>query len=278
MFGNFWLFCKRILLLVPGIAATIFAAHNVLPYFEKHIPLWAAILPSYVLVAYGIIPAVIRSWRFFFPTKHLPLYCITPDGFASDPINIGLIGSRTQLIEAMEASGWHMAKPLNLPTILATIGAVVLKRSYERMPISPLFLFGRPQDLAFERQLLEEGRGHRHHVRFWATTLSDIESGLDTARPLSRREQAVADKMLWAGAASRDIGISFIAGTLQLTHLVSPDTNHERGLLTRELEVRGLAETVSVMPLHQPYDLPNRAGWARILHTDGKMTLLRLKN
>ncbi len=48
------------------------------------------------------MPALIRLFRIIHPPDHLPLYCVTPDGFASDPLNIGLISTRRQLIHAME--------------------------------------------------------------------------------------------------------------------------------------------------------------------------------
>ena len=276
MFSYLWLLCKRFAVLVPGIVVAYLSTFTLVPYFHHRLPLAAAVLLTYVLVAYAIIPFVWRGLRVFFPAQHLPLYCVTPDGYASDPLNIGLVGSRKQLIAAMETAGWHQVFPTTPRTVVATIVSIALKRAYHGAPMSNLYLFGRKQDIGFELQRAEEGRGHRHHVRFWATTLHDIQN-LETVKvkAKSRQEQAIADRLLWAGAASRDIGVTFATGTFQITHAVSPNTNSERTLIVNQLEAQGLAENVATVRLFRPYRLPNFA-WSRSLRSDGKMAILRL--
>lgn len=277
MFSYLWLLFKRFAVLIPGIVVAYFSTLTLVPYFHHRLPLAAAVFVTYVLVAYLIIPFVWRALRIFFPAQHLPLYCVTPDGYASDPLNIGLVGSRKQLIAAMEAAGWHQALPTTPKTIVTMVAAIVFKRTYHGTPMSNLYLFGRKQDIGFELQLADEGRGHRHHVRFWATTLHDIQEA-ETAKVKgrSRKEQEIAERLLWAGAASRDIGVTLAKGTFQLTHAVSPNTNGERSLIVNQLEERELGKTVSIIRLYKPYRLPNFA-WSRSLRSDGKMAILRLR-
>lgn len=277
MFSYLWLLLKRFVVLVPGIAVAYLSTLTLVPYFNHRVPLALAVFISYVIAAYAIIPFVWRMLRALFPIQHLPLYCVTPDGFASDPLNIGLVGSRKQLIKTMAIAGWHQVKPTTPRTIVTMIFAILFKRSYPGTPISNLYLFGRKQDIGFEIQLAEEGRGHRHHIRFWATTLNDIQD-VDNAKikSRSRKEQNIADRLLWAGAASRDIGITLAKGNFQLTHAVAPNTNRERSLIVRQLESKGLAEEVTTIRLYHAYRLPNFA-WSRYLQTDGKMTIMRLK-
>lgn len=276
MFSYLWLFVKRLAVLLPGIAVAYLASRTLIPYFNNRIPLALAIFISYVLVAYLIIPFVWRLLRALFPAEHLQLYCVTPDGFASDPLNIGIIGSRQDLIGAMEHAGWHVVRPTTPRTILRMIFAIIMKRPYPGTPISNLYLFGRKQDISFEIQLTEKGRGHRHHVRFWSTTLNEIQENDASVKQRTRSEQRIAYMQLWAGAASRDIGITFAKGTLQLTHAVASNTNGERALIVRQLETKKLAETVATIRLYHPYRLPNFA-WSRYLQTDGKMTIMRLR-
>ncbi len=277
MFSYVWLLAKRFAVLVPGIAVAYLATRTLLPYFNNRLPLAAAAFVTYILVAYFIIPFVWRFLRLLMPPSHLPLYCVTPDGFASDPINIGLVGSRKQLISAMETAGWHVIQPTTPRTVARMVWAIIFRRSFPGTPISNLYLFGRKQDISFEVELLEQGRGHRHHVRFWATTLSDIQTIESSKTKSSNREELeLADHLLWAGAASRDIGITFAKGTFQLTHAVSPNTNGERALIVRQLESHGLAGSISSIHLYRPYYLPNFA-WSRSLRTDGIMAVLRLK-
>lgn len=274
-----WLTLKRFAVLIPGIVVAYISVYDIFPYFHHlHLPIALAIFITYMIGAYMLVPALMRTWRVFVPVNHLPLYCITPDGFASDPLNIGVIGSRQQLIESMESIGWYVARPLTPDSIAATILAIIFRRPYHGTPMSSLYLFGRRQDIGFEQQLTEHGRGHRHHVRFWATTLDDIQ-GIDEKKIKSRnhQEQLIADKLLWVGAASRDVGVTFTKHNLQLTHAVEPNTNKERELIAQELADAKLATLVTTIRLHnQSYRLINRA-WSRSLLTDGKMTILRLK-
>src|SRR3982751_48517 len=100
---------KRFAILVPGVVIAYFSVRNIFPYFDDRLPLSLAILATYALGAYVLIPALIRGYRIIRPADHLPLYCVTPDGFASDPLNIGIIGTRRELIIAMQAAGWHVA-------------------------------------------------------------------------------------------------------------------------------------------------------------------------
>ena len=277
MFSYLWLFSKRIATLIPGLVVAYVSARVVVPYFNHRLPLALAVFVAYVLAAYAIIPFVWRLLRVLVPARHLPLYAVTPDGFASDPLNIGLVGSRKQLIQAMDATGWHIAKRTTPRTIIQTILSILLRRSFNGMPMSNLYLFGRAQDIGFESEELEDGRGHRHHVRFWATTLNDIRD-IDQAEgaAFSQREKLIANDLLWAGAASRDIGITFAKGNLQLTHAVATNTNRERALIARRLETNGLAKEIATVKLYKPYRLPNFT-WSRYLQTDGKMTILRLR-
>src|SRR5258708_779440 len=277
MFSYLWLQSTRFALLIPGIIVAYFSAREVFPYFHQRLPFAAAIFVTYVMGAYARVPAILRVWRVFVPAKHLPLYSVTPAGHAADPLNIGLLGSRKQLILAMEACGWHVAKPVTIGSIAATLRSIALNRPYHGMPMSRLYLFGRKQDIGFEMQLTNHGRGHRHHVRFWVTTLTDIQD-IETLRlkRLTKKAQQAADDLRWAGAASRDNGIALMKQSLQVSHAVDPDTNSERDFMVEQLEANGRAKMVSLVRLHRAYSLINRT-WFASLHTDGRMAILQLK-
>lgn len=266
---------KRFAVLVPGIIIAYVSVFNIFPYFDQQLPLGIAVLVTYIIVAYLLIPALLRLWRIVRPTKHLPLYCITPDGFASDPLNIGLLGTRREVIQSMERAGWYLAEPHTLRNLLRHGLSLVLGWDYPNAPVSSLFLFGRKQDLAFEIPI--EGIGQRHHVRFWATTY-------EKKTPLTvhaihwhhRREHVQTDQLLWVGAASLDVGIGFIRHNLQLTHMIAPDTNKERQLIVDQLKSQRLVEKKQRVELGKPYRLINRVvrGY---LQTDGKMDIITLK-
>jgi hypothetical protein len=270
------LYAKRLTVFLPGIVIAFLSVRYTLPFLDKRIPDAPAILVTYVLAAYVFIPAVIRLWRTFWPAYHLPLYCVTPDGFASDPLNIGIIATRLNIIESMEKAGWYKADPHNIPNTFKAAGAILSGIEYLNAPVSSLYLFGRKQDLAFEIPV-NGGGHHRHHVRFWATTF-------DGKEPLSmrsidwyhRRAHVQGDQLLWVGSSSLDIGIMPIRHNMQLTHMVHPNTNKERELIVEGLESQGLIERSKNIKLGDPYKLVNRT-WRGELHTDGMMKIVWLK-
>ena len=267
---------KRFIVLVPGLIIAFISVHDIFPYFDRRLPLGVAVFATYIIGAYLLIPAIIRSYRIIWPARHLPLYCVTPDGFASDPLNVGLIGTRRQLIGAMESIGWHMADPHTPPFLLRAAYNILLNRAYPNAPVSSLYLFGRKQDLAFELPL-EGGRGNRHHVRFWATTYED--TGKLTFRRIhwhQRSNHVQGDNLLWVGAASRDIGISLVRHNLQFTHMIAPDTDRERQLIIRKLTHAKLLSTLEIVKLGDAYKLVNRV-WRGYLSTDGNMAVGQLK-
>ena len=96
-----------------------------------------------------------------------PFVTTTPQGIPGDPLNIGLVGSRREVVGAMTPAGWHPADPMRTFESSAEIGiSVVLHRPYQDAPVSTLMYQGRRQDLAFEKAV-GTSAAHRHHVRLW---------------------------------------------------------------------------------------------------------------
>ena len=268
-------FIKRFIVLVPGLAVAYFAIKGVFPFFDKRLPDDAlAIFVTYVLAAYVMIPAVLRVLRIFIKPKHIPLYSTTPDGFACDPINIGIVGTRKQLIQAMTKAGWYQADRRTFRNLFREGISFLLKRPYPTAPFSSLYLFGRRQDLGFQLPLANPR--HRHHVRFWATTVTDDPK--QSANILFwQKHQLVgaSENILWVGCASLDVGLALIRHNAQVTHMVAPDTNAERDLIVKQLSETGLVKRRRSVKIGAPYQLRNRAinGY---LKTDGKMTICEL--
>ena len=265
---------KRFAILLPGIVIAYLSVRDVFPYFQRRLPVALAVFVTYVLGAYIFVPALLRTYRIFRPVDHLPVYCVTPDGFASDPMNIGVIGTRKQLIDAMMKAGWYMADPHSGRNVLRHVLSFVFGWDYPNAPLSNLYLFGRKQDLAFEIPV--SGVGNRHHVRFWATTYE--EGKKLTVRSIHwhhRNSRVEGDNLLWVGAASLDVGLAPIRHNLQLTHMIHPDTNRERDLIVEQLQAQKLVERDTSIKLDKPYSLINRAVLGH-LHTDGLMTIIWL--
>ncbi len=267
----------RIAILLPGIVIAYFSVRDIFPYFDRRLPLSVAILATWALGAYVLVPALIRLFRILYPPDHLPVYCVTPDGFASDPVNIGLIATRRQLISAMEKSGWHVADPHTARYLIKHILSILLDWTYLQAPVSSLYLFGRKQDIAFEIPVEGGARGARHHVRFWATTFEDKPPL--TVRSIHwhhRQARIQGDNLLWVGSASLDIGIGFIRHNMQITHMVHPNTNQERELIINQLKGCKMLKKIDMVELGGPYLLINRV-ISGYLHSDGKMAIVSLR-
>lgn len=267
---------KRFAVLLPGLLIVYLSVRNILPYFHRLLPLSVAIFVTYVVAAYVLIPAIIRLFRIIAPTNHLPLYCVTPDGFASDPLNVGIIATRRELITAMEAAGWYVADRHSPKNVFRMVVGTLLGQVYRHAPVSTMYLFGRKQDIAFEIPI-ENALGHRHHVRFWATTFEKKKKlSVHSIAWYHRREHVLEDNLLWVGAASLDKGLNLIRHNLQMTHMIDPDTDSERELIVKQLKAAGRVKGVETIKLDSPYRLINRV-WRGYLQTDGKMSVVTLK-
>jgi hypothetical protein len=97
-----------------------------------------------------------------------------PDGLPGDPLNVALIGSEADIQRAFAAAGWHPADPITLRSSLAIAGSVVLDRPDPEAPMSTLLLFGRHQDLSFEKDIGRSARGRNHVER--DTLMRDLEA------------------------------------------------------------------------------------------------------
>lgn len=146
----------------------------------------------------------------------------TPQGIPGDPINVGLVGTKEQLLGAFAKAGWNAADRLTWRSAVDIGLSVALDRPYADAPVSTLRFEGRRQDLAFEKPA-GTSADTRHHVRFWLTSRLD-----DDGRPL------------WLGSASFDRGVGFSHDTGQITHHIGPDLDAERDYLTGALMSAGV--------------------------------------
>lgn len=270
-------FFKRFAVLLPGILIVYLSFASIYPLLDRGTPDIIAFFITYIIAAYVLIPAAIRGIRLVRPPKHLPLYNVTPDGFASDPVNIGIIATRKQLIEAMEHAGWHVADKHTLPNMAKEVICTFLKVPYPNSPMSTLYLFGRKQDIGFEIPI-EDGFKNRHHVRFWFTSFDQNDKPLttDSIHWIPRKEwlQYKDEPLLWLGAASKDIGVGLIRHNAQLTHMIHPDTDAERDLIVEQLEIAN-GKLIATIPIQKPSRITNRV-WRGYLQTDGQLKIVKL--
>lgn len=275
MFGFLFRFIKRIAVLVPGIIITYFAVKDLYPRLDKRLPAAWVILIIYVLVAYILIPSAIRLLNLIVQPKHIPLYSTTPDGLACDPVNVGVIATRKELVALMKAAGWYMADKRTPKTMLRFGLSMIFKTPYPEAPFSSLYLFGRMQDLGFELPLDSNPR-HRHHVRFWGVTeTDDAEYRQHAFFWLRHHRSPLRGKILWVGAASLDTGLGIIRHNAQITHMIHHDTNAERDFVVKQLQATKLIKRKRTVTVGAPYQLRNRV-ITGYMSADGKMVICEL--
>jgi LssY C-terminus len=191
----------------------------------------------WALLAYVILPPLWRHYEHQHGLAGFSMVTLTHSGIPADPINVGLVGAKEDVLCAMNAAGWYPADPVTFRSSLEIVGSVLLDRPYHDAPVSPLLFQNRREDLAFEKP---EGKSadRRHHVRFWKV-LDHGDEG----------------RAMWLGAVTYDRGVGFSHDDGRITHHISPNIDGERDLLSSDLknahvvtaiyEVTGVGGTLS---------------------------------
>ena len=208
-------------------------------FTDSRAPTILALSLVYALAAYVLLPRIVRMSLKILQRKSVPSFTITGDGFPGDPVNLVLIGEFKKLRAAFLAAGWTEAVPLDLTSAWRMVVAFVFDRSYPAAPFSTLFLFGRSQDVGFQKAIDMSPR-KRHHVRFWALSLTRSDEPLNNPEFwLNADRPPIDEPALWVGAGTRDTGLSFTKFTFQFTHATDADVNAERDFIVSELERSG---------------------------------------
>jgi hypothetical protein len=217
----------------------------------------AVVIACYVTISYLILPATWSRIEHEPGLTHLPMLTSTAQGIPGGPINVGLVGTREDVVSAFHFAGWYPADPITLRTSAEIVGSVLFDRRYKDAPVSQLFFDGRREDLAFEKPV-GVSADRRQHVRLWLV----LANGAD-ARPV------------WLGSATFDKGVTLSRDTGQVTHKIAPNIDEERdqlvGDLNRAQMVTGIYQMRGIGPT-----LNGRNGEGDPYYTDGEIWVARL--
>ncbi|SDS25778.1 LssY C-terminal domain-containing protein [Bradyrhizobium canariense] len=224
---------------------------------KRWLPILAAGAIVYLLLAYIVLPAVWTHHEHEPGLASLPMVTRTGTGIPGDALNVGLVGSKEDVLRAMEAAGWFPADPVTFRSSIEIIGSVVLDRPYHDAPVSPLYYQGKKEQFAFEKP---DGKSadRRHHVRLWLV----LEKGAD-GRPV------------WLGAVTYDRGVGLSHYTGQVTHHIGPNIDAERDLLMRDLTDAGMVDALFQISGIGP-TLFGRNGGGDPYYTDGEIDVASL--
>src|SRR6476646_572737 len=267
-------FLQRLVILGLGIFSVWLIVFVVFEFADRRLPWFLALAVTYGVAAYIILPRIVRMGLKILQRKRVPSYTITGDGLPGDPVNLVLIGTLQQLHTAFATAGWSEADRLGLASSWRMVRAFVFNSPYPTAPFSTLYLFGRGQDVGFQKAIDDSPR-RRHHIRFWALSLTRAQDTdtwgaagfwLNTDRPPDN------EHVLWVGAGTRDTGLSLTRLSFQITHATDSDTNAERDYIIAELMKNRVIEAVKVVQSGQ------RLPAERVNHytTDGEVALASL--
>lgn len=137
-----------------------------------------------------------------------------------DPMNLVIVGHGDQVLATLVRRGWDLTETVTTGTTFRTAMSSVLGRRYRTSPVSPLYVFGRPQDAALQkaRKTVDE----RNHLRLWRA-------------PVTHQGTPV-----WVGQISRDIGVKLSSKTI-VTHKIDPVVDEARLYVMLDLAASGYA-------------------------------------
>jgi hypothetical protein len=228
-------FLRRLLIFGLGILTVWLIVFVVFETADNRLPWVLAVGVTYGLAAYVILPRVIRLGLKILQRKLVPSYAITGDGLPGDPVNLALVGTLQQLRAAFATLGWSEADRLGAASSWRMVQAFVLNSPYPTAPFSTLYLFGRGQDIGFQKAIDNSPR-KRHHIRFWALNETRVDQDWGAAEFWKSTDRpGDNDRVLWVGAGTRDTGLSFTRLSFQITHATDSDTNAERDYIVAEL-------------------------------------------
>lgn len=228
-----------------------------------HVGWWGIpfLVAFWVLLAYLVLPRLHR----ILTTIYVPDYFIgrtrTSDGLLGDPVNLAFLGEGEQIESALREAGWTKADPVTLATSWRIITSTIQRRSYHQAPVSPLFLFGRQQDFAYQQEV-DGNPAQRHHVRFWKCPDGWLLPG-------GRRVD-------WLAAGTFDTSVGLSLFTLQVTHRIDADTDVERDHIVssiRDADSRVAVDVIS--DFATGYHARNGGGDS--IRTDGDLPIVDVR-
>jgi hypothetical protein len=176
----------------------------------------------------------------------LPCCVTNKDGSRwGDPLNLVIIGIPPHIVFPFVERGWNLTEPFDFAASRKAAMAFIFGEAYESSPVSPLYLYGRPQDLALQK--IRNKISQRNHLRGWLA-------------PFTYEGQTV-----WVGQISRDIGVRLTTKSWYLTtHKIDPEADADRDYLLQDLAATGFVRAfglvggVGAAPISAPR--PNLTG------------------
>ena len=156
-----------------------------------------------------------------------------------DPLNLVIIGGIEDAFPSLVRRGWSPTEVTWKGSVMRIMRSAMSRERYPYAPISNLYLFGRPQDIALQKA--RDNIHQRNHLRLW------------------RSPMLYHGKPVWVGQVSRDIGSRLtIHSPTFTTHKIDPDVDEAARALMEDLvysqalRAIGLVKGVGAAPKSAP--------------------------
>lgn len=153
----------------------------------------------------------LRAW-----IEALPCCTRSAAGVDGDPLNFVLVGALDAVRTALVGQHWDVTAEITSASLRRIMSAFIFGSRYRYAPVSPLYLFGRQQDMSLQkaRAVIDE----RNHLRLWRAPVT---------------YQGIP---VWVGQVSRDAGVKF-SGRFwpPTTHVIDPAVDEARFYMEQDI-------------------------------------------
>lgn len=189
----------------------------------------------------------------------IPRRVSDPAGNPGDMVNVMIVGTQDQVVQAFTEAGWVQVDKTVHETALNALMGSLEKKDYLTMPMSTLFLFGRAQDYGFAHAEPVRVAMSRNHLRVWKSPYE------------------VEGRPLWCVAATHDIGFERDQRNNGVTHKIDPAIDGEREYVNGTLSGTGLVIRRDHVTPADPLTTARTATGGEF-HSDGRILVLVLKD
>jgi hypothetical protein len=189
--------------------------------------------------------------------RRLPRRVGDQDGNAGDMVNFLILGTQEQLERTFKTAGWVVVDRDIKSAIFTGALNSLSKEAYLTLPMSQLYLFGRPQDYGWAHAEPIKVVASRHHLRIW------------------KADTEVEGTAMWVGAATHDIGFDRDRRNNGITHKIDPEVDLEREYVEKTLTSTGIVSQFTyVMPDDPLREAKTATGGT--FRSDGRVLVLKL--
>lgn len=189
----------------------------------------------------------------------IPRRVSDPNGKPGDMVNILIVGTQDQMVQAFTTAEWVQVDKTVGNTALNAVMGSLEKKDYLTMPMSTLFLFNRAQDYGFAHAEAVKVAMSRNHLRVWKSPYE------------------VDGRPLWCVAATHDVGFERDQRNNGVTHKIDPAIDGEREYVNGTLSGTGLViQRMHVTPTDPLTTAQTATGGE--FHSDGRILVLVLSN